>query len=116
MMKRANILLSAWGLALALALTACVGTTEPTSTFKGIGILPPTATIAVGSTQQFTAIMTPADLVPGGLSAITWSSSATSVATVSNSGLVTGVSAGVATINIAAGQYRAAASVRVLAP
>ncbi len=115
-MKRTHTLLSAGGLALVLALAACVGTTEPTSTIKGLGIVPATAVIAVGGTQQFTAIMTPADLVPGGLSAISWSSSATSVATVSNAGVVTGVSAGVATINIVAGQYHAAASVRVFAP
>ncbi len=113
-MKRMSTLLTACGLALALA--ACVGTTEPTTSAKGIGISPPSAVIAVGGTQQFTAVMTPADLVPGGLSAIAWSSSATSVATVTNSGLVTGVGAGVASINITAGQYHAAASIRVFAP
>lgn len=115
-MKRVHTLLSACGLTLALALAACVGTTEPTSTIKGIGILPPSAFIAVGERQQFTAVMTPPDLVPGGLSAITWSSSDTHVATVSNAGLVTGMAAGQATISISAGQYHAAASLRVLAP
>ena len=115
-MKRALGLLAAAGLATAVALAACVGSTEPTSTAKGIGVQPPTATIAVGGTQQFVAFMTPPDLVPGGVAAIAWSSSDTRVATVSNAGLVTGVAAGQTAINITAGQYRAAASIRVLAP
>lgn len=51
-------------------------------------------TLAAGATQTLTASLTPADATP---QAMTWKSSNTSVATV-NSGVVTGVAAGSATI------------------
>ncbi|MEO5903140.1 MAG: Ig-like domain-containing protein, partial [Gemmatimonadaceae bacterium] len=53
----------------------------------------------IGATQQFTAQVSP----PGAATAVTWGSSNAAVATVSQSGLVTGVSAGSATISAAAG-------------
>ncbi len=99
----------------ALALAACVGSTTPTSTVKGIGIVATTNTIAVGDTVRFTAIMQPPDLVPGGVAAIQWTSTNTAVATVAG-GLVRGVSAGQAAIIASAGGYQAAAAIRVLAP
>ncbi|MGO0683499.1 phage tail tube protein [Pseudomonas fulva] len=59
-----------------------------------VAVTPGTASIAVGATRQLSASATPAQAGQN----VTWSSSAPSVATVSSSGLVTGVSAGSAVI------------------
>jgi uncharacterized protein YjdB len=63
-----------------------------------VTVTPPTASVDEGTTVQLTA--TPLDANGGALSGRTmsWSTSAASVATVSSSGLVTGVAAGSATI------------------
>ena len=55
-----------------------------------------TTTIAIGDSETLTIIYTPADANTG--KAVTWTSSNTSVATVDNSGKVTGVAVGTATI------------------
>ena len=55
-----------------------------------------TATIAIGDSETLTVIYTPADANTG--KAVTWTSSNTSIATVDNSGKVTGIAAGSATI------------------
>lgn len=59
-----------------------------------VSVAPSTASIAVAATRQLTASALPAEAAQN----VTWTSSAPSVATVSSSGLVTGVSAGSATI------------------
>ncbi|WP_434695167.1 Ig domain-containing protein [Pseudomonas sp. Z1-14] len=59
-----------------------------------VAVAPTTASIEVATTQQLTASALPAEAAQN----VTWSSSAPSVATVSSSGLVTGVSVGSATI------------------
>jgi hypothetical protein len=59
-----------------------------------VSVTPPTATIAVAGTQQLAASVLPS----GASQAVTWSSSAPSKATVSSTGLVTGVASGSATI------------------
>jgi len=59
-----------------------------------VAVAPTTASIEVAATQQLTASALPAEAAQN----VTWSSSAPSVATVSSSGLVTGVSVGSATI------------------
>src|SRR5213078_1506466 len=66
-----------------------------------LAISPATATIRVGQTLQLTA--TPKDSAGGTLTGrmVTWTSSNTSVATISGSGLVAGVTAGSATITAA---------------
>ncbi|MGO3569670.1 MAG: Ig-like domain-containing protein [Serratia grimesii] len=61
----------------------------------GVTVAPATASIAVSATQQLTATFVPADASD---KTGTWSSSATGKATVNQSGLVTGVSAGSAII------------------
>ena len=63
----------------------------------GVSVSPTSATISVNGTQQLSATVSPSDATNKSL---TWSSSNTSVATVSSSGLVTGVSAGNATITV----------------
>jgi hypothetical protein len=59
-----------------------------------VSVAPSTASIAVAATRQLTASALPAEAAQN----VTWTSSAPSVATVSSSGLVTGVSDGSATI------------------
>ena len=59
-----------------------------------VDVSPATASIAVGATAQLTATVAPA----AASSAVTWSTSDGSVATVDAAGLVTGVVAGTATI------------------
>ena len=62
-----------------------------------ITMLPATATIAVAGTQQLTSTVAP---VSAWNKALTYTSSAPAVATVSASGLVTGVTSGTATITV----------------
>src|SRR5207249_2198048 len=63
-----------------------------------VSVIPATATVQVGDTLQLTTLVEDAsgNILTG--RTITWSSSSPSVATVSLSGLVTGVAAGSATI------------------
>lgn len=61
---------------------------------SSVSVTPTTASIAVAATRQLTASALPS----GAVQNVTWSSSAPSIATVSASGLVTGVAAGSAVI------------------
>ncbi|MBQ7654801.1 MAG: Ig-like domain-containing protein, partial [Clostridia bacterium] len=61
----------------------------------GLEIYPGDSAILVGGTVQLTAVITPAN---ASNPAVTWTSSDTSIATVSNAGLVTGVTTGSVTI------------------
>lgn len=63
----------------------------------GVTVAPKTASIAVAATRQLAATIAPADATN---KAVTWSSSDATKATVSNTGLVTGVAAGTATITV----------------
>jgi acid phosphatase type 7 len=65
---------------------------------KSVSVSPSSATVAVGSTVQLTATANP----PGSAATFTWSSSNNAAATVSPSGLVTGVAAGTVTISASA--------------
>lgn len=114
-MRRVHSYIGAGVLALALALGACVGTTEPTASVRGFTVAPSSALLAVGDTVRITPFMSPPDLVPGGLAAVTWTSSDTHTATVTG-GLVKGLAAGQATILATAGSYHAVANVRVVGP
>lgn len=61
----------------------------------GVTVSPATATVGIGSTQQLSATITPANATN---QTVTWTSSNTAVATVNASGLVSGVAAGTSTI------------------
>jgi uncharacterized protein YjdB len=63
----------------------------------GVTLTPATASVNVGATLQLTATVSPANAT---IKSVTWSSSNTAVATVSSSGLVTGIAAGSATITV----------------
>lgn len=88
----------------ALALAACGGggdttpTTPVQATVATVDVSPSGGTLVIPNTLQLTA--TPRDAQGAAVSgrAITWSSSASSIASVNTSGLVTAVSAGTATI------------------
>ena len=79
---------------------------------KSISVSPSSATVAAGSTVQLTATANPASSA----TSFTWSSSDNAVATVSTTGLVTGVAAGNATISASAGGKTGRSSITVSAP
>lgn len=80
------------------------------NTVSGI-LLPSAATVAAGSTLQLTAALQPFG-VDGEIS---WASATTGKATVSSSGLVTGVSSGSSVITATSGGYSASCTVTVTA-
>lgn len=63
----------------------------------GVSLNKNSTSISIGNTEQLIATVTPSNATN---QAVSWSSSNTSVATVSSTGLVTGVSAGTATITV----------------
>lgn len=69
--------------------------TDDTVAVTGVTVTPATTSLAVGANRQLTATVTPADATD---KTGAWKSSDTSKATVSSTGLVTGVAAGSATI------------------
>jgi hypothetical protein len=84
---------------------------DPTRTGITIG---PTTTIQTGSTVQMSAVGTYNDGTTKALtSSVNWSSGSTTIATVSKSGLVTGVSQGQATITGASGTQTGTATITV---
>ena len=104
-------------------ITAATGGKSGTSTITAaivpvasVVVSPASASVATGNTVQLTA--TPKDSVGNTLTgrAITWSSSATPVASVSSSGLVTGVTIGSATITAATGGKSGSSAITVTAP
>src|SRR5207253_5002745 len=64
-----------------------------------VEVTPPSASVQAGQTVQLTATPKDANGAPLSGRTVTWSSSNTSVATVSNSGLVSGVTPGSITIS-----------------
>jgi hypothetical protein len=99
-------------------LTAQVQVTITSATVTSLSIAPPMANLAVNDTQQFTLQATYSDGTTGNVTTLaSWTSSDASVADVSNAtgsiGLVTGVSAGSATITASFGGQTASASVDV---
>ncbi|MBM3907261.1 MAG: Ig-like domain-containing protein [Gemmatimonadetes bacterium] len=101
-----------------IALAACSGGDSSTSpapaTVASVSLNVTNAQLGVGQTLQLTATpLTSTGTVTTGTA--TWSSSAAGVASVSPSGLVSGVSAGVATISAAIGGRTGSATITVSA-
>ena len=99
--RRSLRLIALAALAVAAGVVACERTTTPIgppAAVASVDLTPPSATVQVGQTVQLTAI--PRDANGNALSdrTVTWTSSNTSVAAVSPTGLVTGLVAGSATI------------------
>ena len=79
-----------------------VFTSGPSPSLVSLAVTPASASITVGSTQQFKATGTFSDTSTQDLtSQVSWSSSAPSVATISSLGLATGIGQGSATITAA---------------
>jgi outer membrane protein assembly factor BamB len=79
-------------------------TNGPTASLASIAVTPSNATVANGQTRQMTATGTYSNATTQDLTTqVTWSSSDTSKATVSSTGLVTGVAYGSATITATSG-------------
>lgn len=110
----------------AVAIAACSGsdTTSPNNPPGGgdppavasVVMTPTTATVVMGNTTQLTAVARDANNNILTNRAITWSSSAAAVATVSAQGLVTGVSEGPVTITATSEGKSASAAITVSAP
>ena len=80
----------------------CIYATGSTASLTSIAVTPANPAILAGASQQFTATGTYSDGTIQNLSSqVTWTSSATAVATINSSGLATGVSAGTTTITAA---------------
>lgn len=88
----------------------------PPAAVATVSVTPASASIAVGATRQLTATLRDAsgNVLTG--RAVTWSSGATAVATVNGSGLVSGASAGSATITATSEGRTGTASITVTAP
>ena len=82
---------------------------------EGVGLAPSSLALLVGNTAQLTATVVPNNATDKG---VTYSSSATGVATVSDKGLVTAVAAGSATITVTTddGSFTDTCSVTVSTP
>lgn len=85
-------------------------------TLVSIGVSPSTATIATGTTQQFTATCTYSDASTTNCTAtVTWSSSG-AAASISATGLASGISAGTVTITASTSGISGTATLNVYAP
>ena len=93
---------------------ACSGSSEPDLIITSIEVTPGTASPQVGETVQLGAAVKDQDgnVVPG--QTVTWNSSATNVASVSASGLVTANALGSATISASAGGKVGNANITVI--
>ncbi|HEX7243466.1 MAG TPA: Ig-like domain-containing protein [Longimicrobiaceae bacterium] len=80
-----------------------------------VDVEPDSATISAGQTQQFTATVTDLHGNPVAAS-VTWTTSAPAVATVSGTGLATGMAPGTATITATSGAASASATLTVINP
>ncbi len=84
------------------------------STLTSIAVTPETPSVAVGATQQMAATGTYSDGSAKNItSSVTWTSSDTDIATVSTTGLVTGVAAGTASITATSGSISGVTTVSV---
>jgi 6-phosphogluconolactonase (cycloisomerase 2 family) len=95
-------------LGLTTFITACGGGggggSPPPPTLTSISLSPLTPSVSVSSTQQFAATGVYSDGSKQTItSSVTWTSSATTIATISSGGLATGVAAGTTTITAASG-------------
>ena len=115
MLSRKKKLQIAAAFAVLLLFAMAVGCTgffvNPTLTGLTVG---PSATINQGQTVQMTAVGTYNDGSTKTLgSGVYWNSSATNIASISTSGLVTGISPGTATINASSGAVTGSATVTI---
>ena len=90
--------------------------TVTSTTLVSIAVTPANPSIAMGTTQQFTATGTFSNSSNQNITtSVTWSSTASSVATVSNTGIATPVAAGTTTITAVSGTISASTTLTVTA-
>jgi trimeric autotransporter adhesin len=96
--RQITILMSA-AVTAALLLSSCGGFFPSADTIVSLTLSPTTAYVLPQGTQQFTATATYGNNTTGDVtSQVAWTSSATNIATVNSSGLVTGVAVGSSTL------------------
>ncbi|NML61227.1 DUF3494 domain-containing protein [Massilia sp. RP-1-19] len=96
--------------------TATANATTEAVTLSSISITPASATIAVGANQNFVAVGTYSDNSTAVITNnATWTSSATGIATVLNTGAATGIAAGTTNITATFGGTSATAALTVAA-
>ena len=93
-----------------------VVTCAPPASVANVAVTPSAPSVERGATVQLSAVTRDSSANVLGGRAVTWSSSATSVATVSGSGLVTGVAAGSATITATSEGKSGTSAVTVTVP
>jgi uncharacterized protein YjdB len=110
-------------LSLLLATAGCGGSSSglkpggSTKVLTAIAASPTTANLAVGVTQQFTANATYSDGTTADVtSSATWTDANAKVATITSSGVATGIAAGSTTVTVAMGGVNGTATVTVPAP
>jgi len=111
MRKRVNALLVVCAILVLTGLSGCAFFVD--QTLSSIQVSPQSPSVALGGTTQLTAKGVNNDGSSATLSNVNWSSSNTQVATVSASGLVTGVSAGSSTITASSGTVSGSTTVTV---
>lgn len=96
-------------------LVITTNTATPPVIVTGVSVSPTTASINTTATTQLTATVSPSNATNNNVS---WTSSNTAAATVSSTGLVTGISAGTATITATTADQNktATATITVIAP
>ena len=97
-----------------MTIAVTIGSVSPIAV-TGVTVSPTTASLETGGTQQLTATVSPSNATD---KTVSWSTSNSSVATVSSTGLVTAVGAGSATITVTTtdGHKTATCAVTVTAP
>ena len=91
--------------------------TVGSSVLMSIAVTPGSPSIVSGTTEQFTAIGTYSDgSTPNLTSVVTWSAPAPGVATITTSGLVTGVAAGTTTVAASLGNITGSTTLTVTTP
>jgi hypothetical protein len=99
----------------AWSLLACTSSTETHAPVASVAITPAYSAVVKGASQTLTASLLDSSRAPT-VGAVTWTTSAPTVATVSEAGVVSTVGYGVATILVSAGGKSAKAEVVVTAP
>jgi len=101
---------------LAMSVVSCGGSSDPGPLIDRIEVTPSTASREVGQSVQLSAAVKDAEGVLLSGFAVTWSTSAANVASVSSSGLVTAVSIGSAIISATNGNKTGVSTINVIPP
>ena len=112
MSKRGVLPLLALAVLVALAGVSCRGFFV-SPVLSSITVAPQSVSVAIGATQQFSATGVNNDGTTASLHNLTWSTSASTIATISSTGLAKGVAAGTATITATDGTVSGSSTLSV---